>query len=290
MCCNTQPAGVAAQGYSCCFCCCRAIVSSRSQPCSSQPQQSQTAPQASIWTATCGPPCPPRCTTAHPARAADTALVLHFLAGRCLPLLTVRVAVHQLLLVMRVAAPQLAPPHTCCGLHAYFLSIRTGPLATGSSSSTPGGASSTGGADTCITLQPPPPPLDDTQRQHAAAALRRAKQRQQQAALHASTQLDLLVLHPMSLFQQYSQGVGVYAGRAAAACQTRQLEQDIREQDCQTDTVGAQHSLWCGLLSCGFEVCRVRQTPNVPHASSCQRWSCVLLTQLLLAMHDRNCM
>lgn len=108
--------------------------------------------------------------------------------------------------------------------------------------------------------------MNDIQRQHAAAALRRSKQRQQQAALHLSMQLDLLVLHPMSLFQQHSQGVGVYAEQTAAACQTRQLEQDIREQDCQTDLVGAAQQLmpvtvWCGLLDRGFKVCRVRQTP-----------------------------
>jgi hypothetical protein len=79
--------------------------------------------------------------------------------------------------------------------------------------------------------------LDDTQRRQAAAALLRSKQLQQQVKLRPSTQLDLLVLHPLSLYQQYSQGVGVYAGRTAAACQTRQLEQDIREQDAQTEQV-----------------------------------------------------
>lgn len=110
------------------------------------------------------------------------------------------------------------------------------PGSTSLSSTSPVGASSS--ADVAITLQPPLPPLTDTQRKQAAAVLRRSKQLHQQVKLHASTQLDLLVLHPLSLYQQYSQGVGVYAGRAAAACQTRQLDQDIREQDVQTDQVG----------------------------------------------------
>lgn len=67
--------------------------------------------------------------------------------------------------------------------------------------------------------------------------MKRSKQLQQQVKLHLSTQLELLVLHPLSQYQQYTQGVGVFAGRAAAACQTRQLDQDIREQDMQTEQV-----------------------------------------------------
>jgi hypothetical protein len=116
-------------------------------------------------------------------------------------------------------------------------------------------SSSTGAAPTStgvlITLQPPPPPLSDAQRKQAAAVLCRSMQLQQQAKLHASTQLDLLVLHPLSLYQQYSQGLGVYAGRTAAACQTRQLDQDIREQDVQTDQVGScLLPQWLGSVQC----------------------------------------
>jgi hypothetical protein len=75
------------------------------------------------------------------------------------------------------------------------------------------------------------------QRRQAAAALHHAKEMQQEVKLHLSTQLDMLVLHSLTLHQQYIQGVGVYAGRTAAACQTRQLDSDIREQDVQTDQV-----------------------------------------------------
>lgn len=116
--------------------------------------------------------------------------------------------------------------------HVRVLSVAvSGPISSSS------GGTATANSDACITLQPPLPALDDTQRRQAAAVLRRSKQLQAQVKLHASTQLDLFVLHPLSLYQQYSQGVGVYAGRAAAACQTRQLNQDIREQDIQTEQV-----------------------------------------------------
>lgn len=117
---------------------------------------------------------------------------------------------------------------------------------------------SSSGGDVQVTLQPPDPPKDDLQRRQAAAALQHAKQIQQEIKLHISTQLDMLVLHPLTLHQQYIQGVGVYAGRTAAACQTRQLDSDIREQDVQTDQVimrvhmcdGQKRAYTCIQLKC----------------------------------------
>ena len=122
---------------------------------------------------------------------------------------------------------------------------------TSSSGSAGGPHTSASSSDTHITLQPPLPPLDDAQRRQAAASLQRSKRLQQQPGfkLQLSTQLDLLVLQPLSLYQQYSRGVGVYAGRSAAACQTRQLEQDIREQDVQTEQVRVAVSLSATLPS-----------------------------------------
>lgn len=107
-----------------------------------------------------------------------------------------------------------------------------------------GGTATTSGlarsSDVNVTLQPPLPPMSSNQRRQAAAALQRSKQLQQHVKLHLSTQLDVLVQHPLSLYQQHCQGIGVYAARTAAACQTRQLEQDIREQEMQTDQASCQ--------------------------------------------------
>lgn len=144
---------------------------------------------------------------------------------------------------------------------------------TSSSGGAGGPHTSASGSDTRITLQPPLPPLDDAQRRQAAVSLQRSRQLQQQPGfkLQLSTQLDLLVLQPLSLYQQYSRGVGVYAGRSDAACQTRQLEQDIREQDVQTEQVRVAVSLagalastlgatmvsecCCSVLRCGVLCC-----------------------------------
>lgn len=115
-------------------------------------------------------------------------------------------------------------------------------------------SSSSGSADPGVTiiLQPPPPPLTDAQRNRASKALQRSMQRQRQVNLSLSTQLDLLVLQPMPLYQQFCQGVGVYAGRAAAAaCQSRQLDQDVREQDVQTADVSG------GRWRCSVSVVRL---------------------------------
>lgn len=89
-----------------------------------------------------------------------------------------------------------------------------------------------------ITFQPPVPRLTDVQRKRAAIALQRAQQLQSHVKLRPSTQLELLVLHPLTQYQQFQQGIGAFACTASAASQTRQLDLDIREQDSQTDEVG----------------------------------------------------
>lgn len=105
-----------------------------------------------------------------------------------------------------------------------------------SSATTDGGADAT----TLVTQQPPSPPLSDTQRDAAARALARSRTLAQQHRLGRSSQLDVLALPPMPLYEQFRRGVGVYAGRASlASCQTGQLHQDVQEQDVQTDEVRA---------------------------------------------------
>lgn len=89
-----------------------------------------------------------------------------------------------------------------------------------------------------IIEQPLPPPLSLKQRRQAASALTRAHELAAQHTLALSTQLELLVVPQLSLQDQFARGMGVFAGRAVpAACQTRQLNRDVYEQDAQTDDV-----------------------------------------------------
>lgn len=87
------------------------------------------------------------------------------------------------------------------------------------------------------TISPAPPPLTDSQRSRASKALTRALELQQQRKLSLSPQLQLLVLQPLSQYQQYAQGVGAYAHVRVGSCQTRQLDQEVHEQDMQTEEV-----------------------------------------------------
>jgi hypothetical protein len=95
-----------------------------------------------------------------------------------------------------------------------------------------------GDAASCtFTVSPAAPPLTDSQRTRASKALARSLQLQQQRKLSFSPQLELLVVQPLSVYQQYAQGVGAFANTRVGTCQTGQLDQDLHEQDAQTEEV-----------------------------------------------------
>lgn len=169
----------------------------------------------------------------HPSKGDQFKEAQHCLAGPCLLQLTPQVR----FTTSHVHTTGAQPHNLCVCLHSTCLAAVSPVEASGSSASGAGSA-------VIITLQPPLPPRTELQRRQALAALNRSKQlyQQQGSKLHLSKQLDLLTLHPVSLHQQYAMGVGVYAGRAAAACQTRQLDQDIREQEGQTDQVNTDRN------------------------------------------------
>lgn len=89
-----------------------------------------------------------------------------------------------------------------------------------------------------FTVSPAAPPLTDSQRARASKALARSLQLRQQRKLSSSPQLELLVVQPLSTYQQYAQGVGAFAHARIGTCQTGQLDQDLHEQDAQTEEVG----------------------------------------------------
>eukprot|EP00775_Hariotina_reticulata_P005024 gene5024-5266_t len=101
----------------------------------------------------------------------------------------------------------------------------------------PATSDSLGPEGVLITTSPPPPPLTDRERTRASKVLSRSLQLMQQRPLGLTPQLQLLALPPLTRAQQFTRGVGVYAGTRAAACQTRQLNQDLQEQDVQTAEV-----------------------------------------------------
>lgn len=93
----------------------------------------------------------------------------------------------------------------------------------------------TDGVSYCIS--PAAPPLTDTQRSRASKTLNRSLQQHKQVKLSLTPAYELLLLQPMSTYQQLTLGVGAFAGRVAAASQTRQMDQKLHEQDVQTEEV-----------------------------------------------------
>ncbi|KAF8064512.1 hypothetical protein HT031_003312 [Scenedesmus sp. PABB004] len=96
------------------------------------------------------------------------------------------------------------------------------------------------GAAAVVILSPAPPPaLGDAERARACRALARsARAAQRRAApLEVSPPLVTFAAAPLSTHEQLARGVGAFASRRGAACQTRQLGQDAQEADVQTGEV-----------------------------------------------------
>ncbi|WIA39384.1 hypothetical protein OEZ86_005489 [Tetradesmus obliquus] len=113
----------------------------------------------------------------------------------------------------------------------FSRSLFGGPASTHPSQQQENSASGT------FTVSPAAPPLTDSQRARASKALARSLQLRQQRKLSCSPQLELLVVQPLSTYQQYAQGVGAFAHARIGTCQTGQLDQDLHEQDAQTEEV-----------------------------------------------------
>jgi hypothetical protein len=116
----------------------------------------------------------------------------------------------------------------------FYLSCTICPTGPASTSASQQHGDSTSGT---FTVSPAAPALTDSQRARASKALARSLQLQQQRKLSYSPQLELLVVQPLSTFQQFAQGVGAFAHTRIGTCQTGQLDQDLHEQDAQTEEV-----------------------------------------------------